>query len=84
MLKIYGREPTTQEYEEAFRLYGGNESELLCQDCATINWIDLKRHPVACKQCGSTSLKDTGNVAHSECPKCRGGNFNSGELGGIS
>ena len=29
MLKIYGRQPTSEEYANAFRFYGGKESEFL-------------------------------------------------------
>jgi hypothetical protein len=84
MLKIYGRQPTSEEYANAFRLYGGNENEFLCADCATISRIDRKRDPKVCKECNSTSLDDVSELAKAECPKCRSGHFNSGEFNGIS
>ena len=84
MLKIYGRPPTAEEYTNAFRLYGGNESEFLCADCATVSRIDTERDPRVCRKCGSISLRDISELAKTECPKCRGGHFNSGEFGAIS
>lgn len=84
MLAIYGREPTAAEYANAFRLYGGNESGFLCTDCAIVNRIDPKRDPAACKRCGSNSLRQVKELAKMECPKCRLGQFDCGEFGGIS
>src|SRR5258707_993395 len=84
MLKIYGRQSTSQEYANAFRLYGGNESEFLCADCANVTRIDPKRDRKVCKGCNSTSLDDVSELAKAECPKCRSGHFNSGEFNGIS
>jgi Zn finger protein HypA/HybF involved in hydrogenase expression len=84
MLKIYGRQPTSQEYANAFRLYEGNESEFLCADCGNVTRIDPKRDPKVCKGRNSTSLHEVSEVVKAECPKCRSGHFNSGKSNGMS
>src|SRR5262249_35297245 len=84
MILIYGRSPSPEEYNRAFQLYGGNESTFLCLGCAEVNRIDPKRDATACKNCGSSSLREARKVAKTECPKCRQGHFDDGSLAGIS
>ena len=81
---IYGRAPSREEYNRAFQLYGGNESEFLSLDCAKVNRIDPKRDGMGCKNCGSSALREVGKVAKTECSKCRRGHFDDGSLAGIS
>jgi hypothetical protein len=81
---IYGRSPTQDEYERAFELYGGNESEFICLSCAEVNRIDPNRDPMNCKKCGADTLRDARELARTECPKCRQGNFEDGWPPGIS
>jgi hypothetical protein len=81
---IYGRSPARDDYERAFELYGGNESEFLCLSCAEVNPIDPKRDPMECKKCGANSLIEVSGVTGTECPKCRRGRFDEGSATGIS
>jgi Zn finger protein HypA/HybF involved in hydrogenase expression len=81
---IYGRSPTRDEYERAFQLYGGDESGFLCLSCAEVNRIDSKPHPMKCKKCGASSLREVSGLAGTECPKCRQGRFDGGSQAGIS
>ena len=84
MVKIYGRRPTSEEYSNSWRLYGGNKREFLCEECAAVSRIDPERDPKVCKMCNPTSLRVTRELANTECPKCRTGHFDSGQLSGIS
>jgi hypothetical protein len=84
MQEIYGRSPAPEEYEMAFRRYGGNESEFLCYDCLTISRIDVERDPRVCSSCKSCALIATSRLAQTKCPRCREGNFADGQITMVS
>jgi hypothetical protein len=84
MREIYGHKPTPDEYMRAFRRYGGNETEFLCYDCLAISRIDVEIEPRICASCKSSALRATSRLAQTECPKCREGHFDDGQITGVS
>jgi hypothetical protein len=81
---IYGLSPSQEEFDRAFQLYGGNESEFLCLSYAEVKRIDPQRDPMNCKECGADSLRNVHELAKTDCPKCHQGRFDEGSPVGIS